>query len=535
MAEVYSEEHVTDVMNALSLKGMRAKGKNDRGVQRGACKGCNECIEFKGDARCDYCNCAATQHTNLVHGSSNLDTSASASKMGNVQESKGKDGRGVQRGACNGCNECSEFKGDARCDYCNCAASQHTNLVHGPSNLDTSASASKMGNVHESKGKDGRGIKRGNCLGCTECLEFRGDVRCDYCNCTATQHVNLTHQPTEKYRQSTFSRDASENARGKDRQGIWRGKCNSCTECSGFTGDARCDYCNCAATQHLNLTQLPSKNATPSPPSKGALNNANGKDGRGVKRGKCSGCTECYEFRGDVRCDYCNCAATQHFNFTHPSSSIDTSGHLPRTSQPGIDSRGVRRERCTRCKECSIFSGSDRCDYCNCSATEHIKDTDHLKLTDPKSNTDIAIDRSNDDLIHKVYPSKKSFINNLTQDHILRIRVRPRSEQPDGVSQTVLQQRFNDSIHNKKSQIEKVVKKVFGAEFKDIRFENGSIIINIWIYGLEIDAEITLRERQDRIENYAKSLVRDIFSSQFMNLNEIQNQTLEIDMIGIFT
>ena len=39
-----------------------------------------------------------------------------------------KDLRGVDRGACNNCGECDDFIGKVRCDYCDCAAAKHVNL-----------------------------------------------------------------------------------------------------------------------------------------------------------------------------------------------------------------------------------------------------------------------------------------------------------------------------------------------------------------------------------------------------------------------
>ena len=79
----------------------------------------------------------------------------------------------------------------------------------------------------------------------------------------------------------------------KDRQGVMRGKCNSCDECEEYIAPkegARCEYCNHAPVEHVKI----------------------------IKLGGCKKCGEdCTEYVSGretcyTDCEYCGCKANEH-------------------------------------------------------------------------------------------------------------------------------------------------------------------------------------------------------------------------------
>lgn len=77
----------------------------------------------------------------------------------------------------------------------------------------------------------------------------------------------------------------------KDKQGVERGKCNTCDECDEYTPPktgARCDYCNHTPVDHVKI----------------------------IKLGSCKKC-ECQEYESGSKnsytdCQYCECMASDH-------------------------------------------------------------------------------------------------------------------------------------------------------------------------------------------------------------------------------
>ncbi|KAK3580421.1 hypothetical protein CHS0354_012445 [Potamilus streckersoni] len=337
-------------------------------AQKGKCKGCNECDQFKGDLKCDYCNCTAAQHINLAVRAADNDVGTSTSET--MSKPNGLDGRGVQRGKCKGCNDCNQFEGDLKCEYCNCTAAQHVNLTVGAADYEAGTSTSER--MPKTKGLDGRGVRRGKCKGCNECDQFKGDLKCDYCNCTAAQHVNLAVGAAD-YEAGTSTSESMPKTKGLDGRGVRRGKCKGCNECDQFKGDLKCDYCNCTAAQHINLAVRAAGNDVGTSTSE-TMSKSNGLDGRGVQRGHCKGCNDCNQFKGDLKCEYCNCTAAQHVNLAVGAADYEagtsTSERMPKTK--ALDGRGVRRGKCKGCNDCNQFKGDLKCEYCNCTAAQHV-------------------------------------------------------------------------------------------------------------------------------------------------------------------
>jgi len=59
--------------------------------------------------------------------------------------------------------------------------------------------------------KDMRGVERGKCTSCNECDEFAGQLRCDYCDCVAVKHVRVMDS-YEKIQESKRAKvDSHEN------------------------------------------------------------------------------------------------------------------------------------------------------------------------------------------------------------------------------------------------------------------------------------------------------------------------------------
>lgn len=58
--------------------------------------------------------------------------------------------------------------------------------------------------------KDIKGVNRGKCLKCDECDEFIGKARCDYCDCVATKHERNDEPDHKKIRLTNVPEDETD-------------------------------------------------------------------------------------------------------------------------------------------------------------------------------------------------------------------------------------------------------------------------------------------------------------------------------------
>ena len=112
----------------------------------------------------------------------------------------------------------------------------------------------------DSPSRDVRGVKRGKCRMCSDCIGYQrsmgeGGSKCLICNCLPGKHLKATTSMQDDQSQSLRVAAGISNLSLQDKATDTTPKCHHCSEKAYFDLNTRIQYQCCRSHQHLSYIQ----------------------------------------------------------------------------------------------------------------------------------------------------------------------------------------------------------------------------------------------------------------------------------------